>query len=127
MAKRQSATDKRLAQRAAEIESLRVAEHDTVFSGDQRELTGELSLVAQHPADVADFTYQRELNLTTEEMLTRQMAQVEAAQRRQAEGTYGICQGCGRQIPAARLEARPEATLCIQCQRQQEQPGGTLP
>jgi DnaK suppressor protein len=31
------------------------------------------------------------------------------------EGRYGICISCGRPIPEARLEARPWATLCVEC------------
>src|SRR5207248_5593590 len=57
-------TDDALARRAEDLQELRQAEHDTTLSGDQREVTGELSLVGQHPADVADFTYQRELQQT---------------------------------------------------------------
>lgn len=109
----------RLEQRAQELDELRRAEHDA-FAGDQREVTGELSTVDQHPADVADFTYQRELQQTTQELLDREAAQVQEALRRRAQGTYGICRECGRSIAAERLEARPEATLCIDCQRRLE-------
>ena len=38
-----------------------------------------------------------------------------AALERLADGSYGICENCGNPIAAARLEARPEATLCITC------------
>jgi DnaK suppressor protein len=31
------------------------------------------------------------------------------------EGTYGICDRCGAQIPDARLEARPWSVLCVGC------------
>lgn len=118
--------DDALARRAQELESLRQSEHDSVFSGDQREMTGEASTVGQHPADVADFTYQREVSETTENLLEREAAQVEDAVRARAQGSYGTCKECGRQIPAERLAARPEATLCVDCQRQREgaRPGG---
>src|SRR5919198_4621203 len=109
-----------LARRAQELEALRQAEHDSAFSGDQREMTGELSIVSQHPADVADFTYQRELQETTQRVLEREAAQVQNALRARAEGRYGICQSCDQPIPAERLEARPEATLCVACQRKAE-------
>ncbi len=99
---------------------LRQAEHDTAFKGDQREETGEMSTVSQHPADTADFTYQRELQQTTQELLAREKAQVEAALRARETGTYGVCQECGRSIPPERLAARPEATLCVDCQRRLE-------
>jgi RNA polymerase-binding protein DksA len=110
----------RLEQRAEELEALRQSEHDSAFAGDQRELTGELSMVGQHPADVADFTYQRELQLTTQEILEREAEQVRDALRRRDQGQYGICQSCGQPISPERLQARPEATLCIECQRRQE-------
>jgi len=112
--------DDALARRAQDLETLRQAEHDSAFKGDQREETGELSTVDQHPADVADFTYQRELQLTTQELLDRESAQVQDALRARADGTYGTCRECGRQIPPERLEARPEATLCVECQRRLE-------
>lgn len=42
-------------------------------------------------------------------------ADVDAALQRVADGTYGVCASCGRPIPAARLEARPMASLCVAC------------
>lgn len=116
--------DDALARRAENLEQLRQAEHDTALSGDQREVTGEISLVGQHPADVADFTYQRELQETTQQLLQRQTEQVQAAMRARERGTYGVCQECGQKISPERLQARPEATLCIECQRRLEQPRG---
>ena len=112
--------DDRLEQRAKELESLRATEMDTAFGGDQRDMTGELTVADQHPADVADFTFQRELQLTTSAILEREKQQVEDAQRAREQGTYGICTECGQQISAERLEARPEATTCVDCQRSLE-------
>lgn len=109
--------DDKLAQRAEDLEALRQAEHDTAFTGDQREETGELSLVSQHPADVADFTYQRELQETTKQLLDRERDQVEAALHARETGTYGVCARCGKTIPPERLAARPEATYCVECQQ----------
>jgi DnaK suppressor protein len=120
VAKRQPRTEARLAKRAEELDDLRESEHDSAFSGDQREMTGELSAVDQHPADVADFTYQRELQATTQQILGQEVQQVHEALRRQAEGKYGICGACGRPIPRERLRARPSATLCVGCQRERE-------
>ena len=113
--------DDALERRAEELQSLRQAEQDTsVLAEDERELRGETSIVSQHPADVADFTYQRELQQTTQQLLERETAQVQAAMRARERGTYGTCQRCGRSIPAERLRARPEATLCVDCQRRQD-------
>ena len=41
--------------------------------------------------------------------------EIALALARVADGTYGICIRCGRPIPAARLEARPMATMCVAC------------
>lgn len=112
-----AAPDDALERRVDELEALRKAEHDTAFSGDQREMTGELSIVGQHPADVADFTYQRELQETTQQLLQREEEQARAALQAREQGAYGTCQRCGRKIDPERLAARPEATLCIDCQR----------
>jgi len=109
-----------LVRRAEDLESLRQAEEETAFSGDQREVTGESSTVSQHPADTADFTYQRELQQTTQHLLEREAAQVEAALHARQIGTYGVCASCGQPIPAERLAARPEAAQCVECQRRSE-------
>ncbi len=109
-----------LARRAEDLESLRHAEHEMAFSGDQREVTGESSTVSQHPADTADFTYQRQLQQTTQHLLEREAEQVEAALHARETGTYGVCATCRQPIPPERLEARPEATQCLECQRRSE-------
>jgi DnaK suppressor protein len=45
---------------------------------------------------------------------------VEKALGRIEDGTFGQCDSCGEEISTKRLEARPEATLCIQCKEEQE-------
>jgi RNA polymerase-binding transcription factor DksA len=35
-------------------------------------------------------------------------------------GTYGVCQTCGATISSERLEAKPEAALCINCRERHE-------
>ncbi|MEV5040883.1 TraR/DksA family transcriptional regulator [Microbacterium sp. LMI1x-1-1.1] len=44
-----------------------------------------------------------------------ELAQVAAALSRVDAGTYGVCERCGRPIPEARLEVRPQATMCVAC------------
>ncbi len=38
-----------------------------------------------------------------------------------AKGGYGVCESCGKEIGAERLEALPSATRCISCQAEWEQ------
>ena len=65
-------------------------------------------------------TYDRELDYTLEENSEHVLAEIDAALQRIEDGTYGTCTNCGNQIPPERLEARPWATLCIDCKRQRE-------
>lgn len=54
------------------------------------------------------------------EIESRELAGIEQALRRIAEGRYGRCETCGGRIPAARLVALPCTTRCIECQRRDE-------
>lgn len=109
-----------LAQKASEAERLRDFIDRTTFAGDQRDAAGELSVVDQHPADVADVTMQREVDYTIKGIVEDEVHQVQQALKRQAEGRYGVCEDCGQDIDPERLAVRPQATLCIGCQRRQE-------
>jgi RNA polymerase-binding transcription factor DksA len=53
-------------------------------------------------------------------LVEREIASVKRALARIEDGTYGECVRCGRDIAPARLEARPEAALCIDCARTAE-------
>lgn len=44
-----------------------------------------------------------------------ELAQIDEALARVDAGEYGICASCGDPIPAARLEVRPFAELCVPC------------
>jgi DnaK suppressor protein len=48
-------------------------------------------------------------------LVLSEIASTNRALDRIADGTYGECVQCGAQISAGRLEARPEAALCIDC------------
>jgi RNA polymerase-binding transcription factor len=47
---------------------------------------------------------------------SEQLAQIEAALAHITEGTYGICDDCGEEIPVSRLDAVPWALLCVRDQ-----------
>ena len=48
----------------------------------------------------------------------RHLDEINSAMTRLDHGSYGICEGCGSDIPFARLNARPHATHCINCAEQ---------
>jgi len=109
-----------LARKVSEAERLKEFIDRTTFAGDQREAGGELSAVDQHPADSADVTMQREVDYTIKGIVEEEVHQAQQALKRQAEGRYGFCDDCGNQIDPERLAVRPQATLCIGCQRKLE-------
>jgi DnaK suppressor protein len=54
------------------------------------------------------------------QMRYRTYKDIADAFRRFEAGTYGACEGCGSQIPLARLQVEPFAKLCVPCQEQAE-------
>ena len=50
-------------------------------------------------------------------IVSRDLASTRRALARIEDGTYGECAQCGAGISEGRLEARPEAALCIACAR----------
>ena len=51
----------------------------------------------------------------------REIAEISMALARIDEGTYGVCEVCGKDIGTARLTAMPMARRCIPCQERSEQ------
>lgn len=60
-------------------------------------------------------TLELEKRLALENSIRQELASVEHALDKIKKGTYGICDGCGKPIDPARLEALPQATLCMEC------------
>lgn len=82
-------------------------------AGSERDALSELSLADQHPADVGTEMFEREKDQSILERVAAELADVERALKRADEGTYGICEACGREIAPARLEIKPEARFCV--------------
>ncbi|MBH2019781.1 TraR/DksA family transcriptional regulator [Polaromonas sp.] len=70
----------------------------------------------------AQVATERELEFAIDEREIGELAMIDAALARIEAGTYGECIGCGIDIPAARLQASPEASRCVPCQEKAEQP-----
>ena len=89
--------------------------HHDISGASLLDETGELTSSSSdnHLADAATETYERELDEGLEEDAERQLRDVELALERIANGTYGTCEVCGKEIPEERLEAIPWTTMCI--------------
>lgn len=63
---------------------------------------------------------EREKNAVLIGVLERKLKDIDAALRSIDKGHYGICERCGEEIEAGRLEIKPDATLCVKCQSEVE-------
>src|SRR5579875_2532036 len=81
---------------------------DQSEQGRDRELSG----ADQHDADEATDVQYREQDIAQVESLRAELADVDAAAARLAEGTYGRCVVCGKEIGAERLDALPATPYC---------------
>ena len=66
-------------------------------------------------ADSSQVTAERGEAEALASTLKETLSEVEHALERLAEGKYGKCEKCGKEISAARLEAMPSSRLCIEC------------
>lgn len=64
-------------------------------------------------------TLEMEKRLALESRLSQELAAIEHALQKLKEGTYGLCDSCGKHIAPERLEALPQASLCLTCKAQQ--------
>ena len=78
---------------------------------------------AMDPADMADASYSADYTLAWTEKINRRVKEIDESLERIKEGTYGICQQCGEDIPEGRLEVRPKAKYCAQCKEDLEKRG----
>ncbi|WP_069650196.1 TraR/DksA C4-type zinc finger protein [Caloranaerobacter ferrireducens] len=75
----------------------------------------ELSMYDNHPADIGTETFMmgQMMNLKNNEQ--NLLMQIEDSLNRIENGTYGICEKCGKKINEERLEIIPYAKFCIEC------------
>jgi DnaK suppressor protein len=97
-----------------EIEGLAYLHHEGLGT------TAENEHYSNHPAEVASETFEQEKDLALEMNLRRLLQRTTDALRRFDQGTYGICSDCAQPIPLDRLDAVPQATLCVKCKMIQE-------
>lgn len=105
-----------MTERARVEELLRVeAERRSVLND-----TADQERYGNHPADEGGETFEKEKSLAIQGNLEVILEEVDHALHKIDSGTYGRCDECGAEIPYERLEARPQATLCIQCKSKVE-------
>lgn len=111
----------RLKAEKTEIETIlsRIAKRDPKVTGDwdavfpsmEHAPSGSSGVLEESAAEVEEY----ESRLASEHTLELRLRDVEAALERMKTGTYGICTNCKKEIPLERLEANPEAAVCLAC------------
>ena len=104
------------------------------LEGERKRLLEELeqSKASAHPTDErregspfgkreeeATEALELEKRLALEKRVTDLLREVEHALHKFEEGNYGLCDACGQRIEPARLEALPQANLCLSCKAKQ--------
>ena len=74
----------------------------------------DLSNMPIHMADVGSDNYEIENTLGLMDSERKLLREIDEALDRIEEGTYGTCEGSGKLIPKARLEAIPWAKYCVE-------------
>jgi DnaK suppressor protein len=95
--------------------NLLLAEANSIVRGMTR-----LKHESPDPLDQALLEVDRNFTFRQKQREGKLIREIEHALRRLDEGTFGLCDLCGEEIPEKRLKVYPMTTLCIQCQTEQE-------
>jgi DnaK suppressor protein len=86
------------------------------FSDLSNESSGDVSNNRLHASDLGINESHKETALKVAALEASQLVEIRQALERLVNGEYGDCESCGLPISLPRLEALPEARLCIECQ-----------
>ncbi|HET7326154.1 MAG TPA: TraR/DksA C4-type zinc finger protein [Nocardioidaceae bacterium] len=101
-----------------------------VLARKRTELEAELARLTEPPGDQGSISFGKRVGEGTSQAVDRLsavsahrklmqvLADVQRAQAKLDEGSYGECDTCGRDIGAGRLEVRPWASSCVSCAAQ---------
>jgi len=98
---------------------------ETILNNWKAELMHEVDRTVHHmqddaanfpdPNDRATQESEFSLELRTRDRERRLIKKIDDSLKEIESGDYGFCESCGIEIGIRRLEARPTATLCIDC------------
>lgn len=97
----------------------------TILTEKRLQLEAQLTRLTEPPGDQGSISFGKRIgegtsaavdrlsDVSAHDKLRVMLADVERAEAKLADGSYGTCDVCGRAIGADRLEARPWATRCV--------------
>jgi DnaK suppressor protein len=81
---------------------------------------GELSTLPLHMADQGTDNFEQDITLGLMENESDELQEIQEALERIKDGSFGLCEGCKKSIPKARLKAIPYTRYCVECKRKEE-------
>ena len=94
---------------------------DEALKKSRIDAAGDLSSMPIHMADLGTDNYEQEFAIGLMDSERKLLREIDDAMGRIEKQTYGICEGTGKQISKARLEAQPWARYCVEYARMIEQ------
>jgi DnaK suppressor protein len=110
-------------EKMAELTQLRektVSEIERLREELQTEVEPALAADDDAAADMAADIYERGKIISLINNLETKLHSLDRAMNMAEQGTYGICEKCGVQIPEERLKIMPETTHCVRCASEME-------
>lgn len=92
------------------LDSMKGVARDNLHAG------SETSAFGMHQADAGSDAYDRDFALSILSQEQNSLYEIDEALKRVDDGTYGVCEISNKQIPRARLEARPFTRYTVECQ-----------
>lgn len=74
----------------------------------------------ENPAEAGTATFEREKHLSIANNVQDLIVKSSKALQKIDQGSYGICESCGKPISEDRLKALPHAVMCIDCKKVEE-------
>jgi len=96
---------------------------DDIIRRAQHTLSEDMSLDPNELPDEMDLASTEYLQSFTFRLRGREktfLRKIQKALAKIEDGSFGLCEECEQPISLKRLEARPEAPLCIKCKEEQE-------
>ena len=109
----------------AQLRQLLLQRRNEIISSSWGDL-GSAYITTQASGDSADAamdTVHSEMRSQLAEKESQELTDIDYALHKMETGEYGLCEECGMPIPVERLEVKPAADLCVECQEKLEEDG----
>jgi len=116
-------TEKELAEVRQELEAEAAGLRQDISSAESEiaaRLGDAVGDAGDDSADAGAKTFEREHELALTQNARELLAQTQRVLSKIDDGSYGVCESCGKPIGKARLQAFPRATLCVACKQREE-------